>query len=599
MADYVNGSKIGDASNTLSGAYGLSGSSDSSISGTVGVGYSGDLFDYYRFVADTSGTAQLNMSGLTAEIDLMLLGSVGNVLVSFSNGGNTSESITYAVAAGSTYYVKVAPGNELQYSSYTLSIDIPNPSVPVVPVVPVVDAGDDYVDGIYIGDASNSRSRATIFSGNSNISGTIGGSDSDDYYKFIAPARGVAQFELSGLSSDVDLFLLDSSGNVLDASTNGGTSGESIDFDISAGSTYYLQVNPYDGSSDYSLSVIMPSADDFVDGNNIGDAANSRETAYNLSGITTGIINGTVGGSDSSDYFKFVADYSAAVDIDLAGLTADADLLLMDYNGDVVASSRSGGTDGEYISYDEVAAGRTYYVQIGAFNGVTSYDLNVELSANVVIQSIYGTSAIDTIGYNYTRDEFDISQNVSDSMSGILGSEGWIVDFTDNSSEAGSPSATDYLFDYERISFADTNVALDLNPDDNAGAALALLYAGFNDVPDADTFGLWVAESDNIASSSSKNGVAHIEALAQVMLDYYLPPQGIGTDSLVDLLYTNVVGSAPSESVRQSFVGLVESGSYSQAGLLSLAAESELNTDRYIDLIGSGLEYTSYDSKGG
>jgi hypothetical protein len=83
------------------------------------------------------------------------------------------------------------------------------------------------------------------------------------------------------------------------------------------------------------------------------------------------------------------------------------------------------------------------------------------------------------------------------------------------------------------------------------------------------------------------------------MLDYYLPPQGIGTDSLVDLLYTNVVGSAPSESVRQSFVGLVESGSYSQAGLLSLAAESELNTDRYIDLIGSGLEYTSYDSKGG
>jgi hypothetical protein len=63
--------------------------------------------------------------------------------------------------------------------------------------------------------------------------------------------------------------------------------------------------------------------------------------------------------------------------------------------------------------------------------------------------------------------------------------------------------------------------------------------------------------------------------------------------SVVDLLYTNVVGFAPSAPVRDSFVSLIEGGSYTQVSLGWLAANHELNLAN-IDIVGlaqNGLEY--------
>lgn len=63
--------------------------------------------------------------------------------------------------------------------------------------------------------------------------------------------------------------------------------------------------------------------------------------------------------------------------------------------------------------------------------------------------------------------------------------------------------------------------------------------------------------------------------------------------AVVDLLYTNVVGLAPSQAEREFYVGLLDSGAYSSASLGVLAADTPMNATN-INLVGltqTGLAY--------
>jgi hypothetical protein len=62
---------------------------------------------------------------------------------------------------------------------------------------------------------------------------------------------------------------------------------------------------------------------------------------------------------------------------------------------------------------------------------------------------------------------------------------------------------------------------------------------------------------------------------------------------VVNLLYTQVVGQAPSAEVRQDFVSLLDSGKHSVGSLGVMAANTDINRSN-IDLVGlaqSGLAY--------
>lgn len=212
--------------------------------------------------------------------------------------------------------------------------------------------------------------------------------------------------------------------------------------------------------------------------------------------------------------------------------------------------------------------------------------------------TITGTSGVDTVQYP--------NLNIGDVTISGGGSKdgGWTVQYSSSSSGSDSKSGgstdsksggggTDTLSSIERLQFADGNVALDLQVSDNAGAALALLYAAFNTIPDAETLGQWIYQADSLASSFSKSGGSTMEGLAQAIIDHYAPG-GVDNGSLVHLLYGNVIGEPPSEEDAGYFVGLLDDGTYSQAGLYALAASTPLNTDHYADLIGNGLVYTPY-----
>jgi hypothetical protein len=68
-------------------------------------------------------------------------------------------------------------------------------------------------------------------------------------------------------------------------------------------------------------------------------------------------------------------------------------------------------------------------------------------------------------------------------------------------------------------------------------------------------------------------------------------------EKVVNLLYTQVVGQAPSAEVRQSFVSLLDSKVHSVGSLGVLAANTDINRSN-IDLVGlaqTGLAYLPFE----
>jgi len=144
----------------------------------------------------------------------------------------------------------------------------------------------------------------------------------------------------------------------------------------------------------------------------------------------------------------------------------------------------------------------------------------------------------------------------------------------------------DALVNVERLQFADIGVALDLSG--NAGTVAKILGAVFGPAEVANEvyagIGLYFID-----------GGMTYESLMQLAIDARLGA-GASHQAVVDLLYTNVVGVPPGDVDRAYFVGLLDTGAYTVAGLGVMAADIDLNVTNInlIGLVGTGLEYVPY-----
>ncbi|MFB2836579.1 Calx-beta domain-containing protein [Floridanema evergladense] len=90
-------------------------------------------------------------------------------------------------------------------------------------------------------------------------SGQVGGTDTNDYYRFSLGASNNFNLSLNGLTADVNVQLLDSSGAIIQSSTNSGTAAESISRTLDTG-TYYIGISPVkNANSPYNLNVSITS----------------------------------------------------------------------------------------------------------------------------------------------------------------------------------------------------------------------------------------------------------------------------------------------------------------------------------------------------
>ena len=143
---------------------------------------------------------------------------------------------------------------------------------------------------------------------------------------------------------------------------------------------------------------------------------------------------------------------------------------------------------------------------------------------------------------------------------------------------------TDTLTGIERLEFADKSVALDLTG--NAGLGVKVLGALFGaaSVRNASYVGIATQLVDLGASAQS---------LCQAGIDARLGANHTAQD-LVKVLYTNVVGVAPSAGELAYWSGVLTRGEMTEAALTWLAADLNQNQAN-INLVGltqTGVDFT-------
>jgi hypothetical protein len=91
----------------------------------------------------------------------------------------------------------------------------------------------------------------------------------------------------------------------------------------------------------------------------------------------TGMLTHTegIGASDPTDLYQFNISQSNDFNFVLEGMSADADLLLIDGNGEVIAVSENLDTDAEILT-GSLPAG-TYFLGVNSYDGIdTDYNLH-------------------------------------------------------------------------------------------------------------------------------------------------------------------------------------------------------------------------------
>jgi len=150
---------------------------------------------------------------------------------------------------------------------------------------------------------------------------------------------------------------------------------------LSQGTQYEFQVLSVCSSSSSAYSVVrtfttpVPCIDPYEANNSIGAA-----TLLTLPAT----VNALISPSGDADYFRFTLAATSTINVSMSQLPADFDVRLLDGGGAQLAISQNGGTNSEFISYANAAAGN-YYIHVFGYNNannpVACYLLNASAFA--------------------------------------------------------------------------------------------------------------------------------------------------------------------------------------------------------------------------
>ncbi|MDM3847921.1 MAG: putative Ig domain-containing protein, partial [Aphanizomenon gracile PMC638.10] len=328
-------------------------------------GLASDYDDYYKFTLAENSTVNLKLNGLSQDFRLSLYDSqgqsnnIGNIL------GNGTENITGNLRAG-TYYVSIyggyGAGNGTNYQFEASAVSLGN--------IPV---GDNPIN------ATSDLGTLGAVVKTVDLQVQVNNPE-PNYYKFTLGENSTVNLQVSGSSQYTSLSLLYSNGNQIFNSVNLGNIEENISKNLRAG-IYYLQV--YGGGSDttYKLDASAVSLGAFPADNAGQHIDTAKDIGVLKSEVTSstdfiGHFNGLA--YDLDDYYKFTLAENSTVNLNLSGLSQDANLYLYlrSSNGNVIQQSTLPNNVDENISQNLKAG--SYYLQVrdgGSVNG-TNYKLD-------------------------------------------------------------------------------------------------------------------------------------------------------------------------------------------------------------------------------
>ena len=235
-------------------------------------------------------------------------------------------------------------------------------------------------------------------------------------------------------------------------------------------------------------------------------------------------------------------------------------------------------TPGAYSSVGKLASGANALANL-----TTSFDAIIENAIGTFSNdTMLGNAANNRLTGGFGDDTIDGAAGIDTAVFGGLRAASGV---------AVGPSAvtvigfegTDTLTRIERLQFTDMKVALDL--DGFAGITAKILGAVFGRESIANK------EYAGIGLGLLDAGTSYFD-LMQLALNARLGANA-SAETIVNVLYTNVVGSAPSGAEMALYAGMLNSGAHTATTLGILAADTPLNIAN-VGLVGlaqTGLEY--------
>jgi Ca2+-binding RTX toxin-like protein len=333
-----------------------------------------------------------------------------------------------------------------------------------------------------------------------------------------------------------------------------------------------------------------------------------RSIGYNLDLVTDFtpgvdkiviVTSSTIAGSFTFDTFRSLPAGTLSADMmfTVGGATAAPD------QNDFLIYDRSSGN----LFYDAdgsgTAAQPAVFLRLTNKPALSATDFEI-----IASNTITGTAGDDTLSGTATIDRIS-AQAGNDSLQGNAGDdiltgglgfnkavysgdrEDYLLFrtpalFVVDARASDGDDGMDSLFGIERIQFRNNSVAYDLVG--NAGDVVRILGAVFGRamVGDQDLAGIGLYHMDK--------GLSY-ETLMEGALNARLGAEA-SNRQVVDLLYSNIVGSLPSEATAQFYVELLETGAQTRGSLGVLAADTTLNESN-INLVGlgeTGLTYIEF-----
>lgn len=371
--------------------------------------------DFFTFTLTSNSRFRASLGGINrnANVDLLLRGAGGQVLASSRKPGNSSESVTQQLAAGSYTLEARLKGRVKTRYRLTASSQLTPSTGPVIGLTPTPTPNPTLTPtptptptpGIPADGAGNTLTSARLVSLSATpslFSDTVSGTDSDDFYVFTVGDASNPSVRLNvslskgGQNSGVTINLRDGLGNVIDTRSLLSTDTATAFTKTLAAGTYYAQVNTSrDTPAPYTLNLSANPIPDTA-GNTI---ANAR--AVNLSPTPTSITE-FVGTGDPADLYQFTIGSAGAptgqVALELRGvngnvLTRGAIVRLYDNLGNVI-DSETANTSTLGTSINRILGAGTYFVEVvPSVSSTEALDYTLNMTANPIADLAGNTRA--------------------------------------------------------------------------------------------------------------------------------------------------------------------------------------------------------------
>lgn len=198
---------------------------------------------------------------------------------------------------------------------------------------------------------------------------SLSSTDRFDFYNLRLTSRSALTGILDRLTDNSDLALFNSDRKRVAFSSKPDSQTESLTAVVDPGS-YFVRVQRKSGSPRYRLALSTAAPPD--------EAGNTTATARAISLSATPVtFKDAVSATDTNDYYQFSTTAFSNVGLTLSGLSANANVQILNNAGTVIRSAVASGAVPESISAG-LAAGN-YFIRVfpGENGATTNYDLNL------------------------------------------------------------------------------------------------------------------------------------------------------------------------------------------------------------------------------